>query len=119
MKTLVLHYNASLTEAIYDPACDGPDLDDEALDAAKLFADRMFTWATENFPDYNVEMSNDWGVIGSNAHCMVENGVPQWLDGYEDPELFRGLELEEDRLLTEIAMSFATDADALEKGAGE
>lgn len=109
MKTIVLQYNASLTEAIYAPDCDGPGLEDLAMDAAKLYAERMFDWATEKFPDYNVEMSNDWRVIGSNDHVLIDGGIPEPFDGYGDPALFDALEFEEDRLLTEIAMKFATD----------
>ena len=109
MKTIVLQYNASLAEAIYDPDCDGPGLDDLALEAGKTYAALMHAWATEKFPDYNVEMSNDWRVIGSNNHVLIDGGIPEPFDGYGDPELFDALELEEDRLLTEIAMAFGTD----------
>lgn len=112
MKTIVLHYNASLAEAIYSPDCDGPGLDELALEAAKTYAAMMHAWATENFPDYRVDMSNDWGVIGANDHVLIGDGeysMPEPFDGYEDPALFSGLEDEEDRLLVEIAMAFGTD----------
>jgi len=109
LKTIVLHYNASLAEAIYDPNCDGPGLDDLALEAAKTYAALMHAWATANFPDYRVDMSNDWNVIGSNDHVLIDGGMPEPFDGYEDPALFSGLEIEEDRLLVEIAMAFGTD----------
>lgn len=109
MKTIVLQYNASLAEAIYAPDCDGPGLDDLALEAAKTYAALMHAWATETFPDYNVEMKNDWRVIGSNDHVLIDGDIPQPFDGYGDETLFNALEFEEDRLLTEIAMAFGTD----------
>lgn len=108
MKTIVLQYNASLAEAIYAPDCDGPGLDDLAMEAAKTYAALMHAWATEKFPDYNVEMKNDWRVIGSNDHILINDGMPEPLDSSEYAMLFIALEIEEDWLLTEIATAFGT-----------